>query len=90
MANNVSSILLQQEAPGGCAICTTLGVFITRITTDGQPVVLHSLLRPATAREGSLPFASWRTPASVAPGQNRPCSFTFCQTLPRPSSDLLC
>ena len=61
--------LQQQEAPGGCAVCTTSGVYVVRITADGQSVMLHSLLRPETAREGCLPYASWRTPSSAPAGQ---------------------
>ncbi len=67
---------LQQESQGACAICTTLGVYIVRITADGQPVVLHSLLRPDSAREGCLPYASWRMPFSPGTGQHRPSNIT--------------
>ena len=50
----------------GLFLAATLGgMLIARVTPDGRFNVLHNLARPPDAREGCLPYPTWRlrTPA---------------------------
>lgn len=60
--------LLQENAAvhEGLFLAATLGgMLVARVTPDGRFNVLHNLARPPDAREGCLPYPTWRlrTPA---------------------------
>lgn len=66
-ANSIVCLLQETAAiHEGLFLAATLGgMLIARVTPDGRFNVLHNLARPPDAREGCLPYPTWRlrTPA---------------------------
>ncbi|KAK9840784.1 hypothetical protein WJX81_004448 [Elliptochloris bilobata] len=58
---------------GALLIGTARGVFVCRLLPEGRLAVVHSLPRPASAREGCLPCVAWR-PRPRPPEAGRPAS----------------